>query len=143
MLMGIGTAAGVAAKQLVDGTSTTVQDVNVTQVQRILKEKFQQVIHVNEPLTRPQYYDVIGAGNTVWNGRYTLQTASDSTPTVYTSSNKDCPNNEPCSLYSYGGVWRLASAGKEVFYHALGDSGAVPPTIGWVSADGSGPAPTL
>jgi len=143
MLMGTGSAAGVAAKQLVDGTAATVQDVNVTQVQGILRERFQQIVHINEPVTAPEYYDVLGAGNDVWNGRYTLQKTSDSADVVYTSTNKDCPNHVPCSLYAFQGVWRLASRGKGVFYRAAGESGNVPPSIGWVSADGTGPAPTL
>merc|ERR1712151_1182168 len=67
MLMGIGTAAGVAAKQLVEGTATTVQEVDVSKVQEILTDKFGQKIHViSGPV--PQYYDVSGAGDTVWNG---------------------------------------------------------------------------
>lgn len=48
MLMSIGTAAGVAAKQLVDGTADCVQDVNVTKVQQILEGTFKQKIHVND-----------------------------------------------------------------------------------------------
>ena len=46
MLMSIGTAAGVAAKQLVDGTATAVHDVVVSEVQAILTGTFKQQIHV-------------------------------------------------------------------------------------------------
>ena len=46
MLMGMGTAAGVAAQQLVEGTAATVQQVNVTKVQDILVNLFKQTIHV-------------------------------------------------------------------------------------------------
>jgi len=45
MLMSVGTAAGVAAKQLVDGDVATVQDVDVARVQGILTSVFAQRIH--------------------------------------------------------------------------------------------------
>ena len=45
MFMSVGTAAGVAAKQLVDGTAACVQDVDVAAVQDALVNKFQQRIH--------------------------------------------------------------------------------------------------
>ena len=38
--MSLGTAAGVAAQQLVDGSAATVQDVNVTRVQQVLVGTF-------------------------------------------------------------------------------------------------------
>ena len=41
--MAVGTAAGVAAKQVVSGAVATVQDVNVTIVQDILTHMFDQV----------------------------------------------------------------------------------------------------
>ena len=43
--MNVGSAAGVAAKQLVDGTAPTVHDVDVALVQKILNETFHQRIH--------------------------------------------------------------------------------------------------
>jgi hypothetical protein len=43
--MHTGTAAGVAAKQLVDGSVSTVQDVDVGEVQRVLVSTFGQLIH--------------------------------------------------------------------------------------------------
>ena len=43
--MSVGTAAGVAAKQLVDGSAATVQDVDVAAVQAILTGTFSQRIH--------------------------------------------------------------------------------------------------
>ena len=46
MLMSIGSAAGVAAKQLVDRHISAVQDVNVSKVQEILTSKFGQSIHL-------------------------------------------------------------------------------------------------
>jgi hypothetical protein len=45
MFMSVGTAAGVAAKQLVDGTAACVQDVDVAAVQSVLVGTFQQRIH--------------------------------------------------------------------------------------------------
>jgi len=45
MFMSLGTAAGVAAKQLVDGDASTVQEVNVGKVQAILTGTFLQRIH--------------------------------------------------------------------------------------------------
>merc|ERR1712039_175252 len=44
MLMGSGTAAGVAAQQLVDGDVATVHDVDVSKVQAILTGVFKQAI---------------------------------------------------------------------------------------------------
>lgn len=45
MFMSVGSAAGVAAKQLVDGDVSVVQDVDVTKVQQILTTTFNQRIH--------------------------------------------------------------------------------------------------
>jgi len=45
MYMSVGTAAGVAAQQLVTGEVNNVQDVNVTKVQHILTSMFHQRIH--------------------------------------------------------------------------------------------------
>lgn len=45
MFMSVGTAAGVAAQQLVDGSVSVVQDVDVTKVQAILTRTFQQRVH--------------------------------------------------------------------------------------------------
>lgn len=48
MLMGTGSAAGVAAKQLVDRSVATVQDVDVSKVQSILTDVFKQAIHAGK-----------------------------------------------------------------------------------------------
>ena len=45
MFMSVGTAAGVAAKQLVDGEVDAVQDVDVAKVQAILTGVFEQRVH--------------------------------------------------------------------------------------------------
>jgi hypothetical protein len=45
MFMSVGSAAGVAAKQLVDGEVAAVQDVDVAKVQAILTGTFAQRIH--------------------------------------------------------------------------------------------------
>lgn len=111
----------VAAQQLVDGKVDTVQDVNVTTVQTILTTTFGQRIHgppghgppPPPPGPHPQYYNVSGAGSEIWNGHY-VYTGSD----MYVSTNPQCPQDQPCALYPYGGVWRLAADGKELFYVA-------------------------
>lgn len=51
MLMSLGSAAGVAAKQVVDGTAAAVQDVDVSKVQGILTGTFNQQIHIETALT--------------------------------------------------------------------------------------------
>jgi len=146
MLMNIGTAAGVAAKQIVDGSVATVQDVDVKAVQSVLVGTFKQQIHVHAPTpppaNPPKYYDVAGAGDAAWNGRYTLQHTNDG-ELKYDNSNDACPNNLPCSLYTYKGEWRLASYGKEVFYVGDVSMDGLPPLKGWTVADGSEPAPTF
>ena len=136
----VGTAAGVAAKQLVDQTAATVQDVDVKQVQDTLVNKFHQLIHIPGPPPppgpAPSYYNVSGAGAAKWNGHYVL---SDQESLHYSSASCD-----DCSLYANGqpGVWRLAIAGKELFYVASQASG-LPPLKGWTVANGASPAPTL
>ena len=72
MFMSVGSAAGVAAKQLVDGDVSTVQDVDVTKVQAILTKTFNQRIHgptgtdPSPPAPpMPQWYEVTGAGSKV------------------------------------------------------------------------------
>jgi hypothetical protein len=143
MLMGTGSAAGVAAKQLVDGSAPTVQDVDVSAVQAVLTGTFGQTIHVPPPAPHPQYFNVSGAGDAVWNGQFarTEQTSSGEPVYVKTSS-AGCPNQLPCSLYAWGGGWRLASEGKELFYTNRA-GGPTRPARGWAVADGASPAPTL
>ena len=77
MYMSVGTAAGVAAKQLVDGDVDVVQDVEVSQVQQILNSTFRQRIHgppghPSPPPSPPNadYYVVNGAGSSDWDGKY-------------------------------------------------------------------------
>ena len=146
MLMGVGTAAGVAAQQLVDGSAATVQDVDVSKVQAILANTFKQIIHVPSPPPAPTpvapYFDVSGAGSAVWNGRYALGTDADGDPT-YTLAAPGCPYGEPCSLYAYEGAWRLASPGKAIFYDTTTSAGNQPPSSGWLPVDGDSPGPTL
>merc|ERR1712039_91794 len=50
MLMSVGSAAGIAAKQVVEGSATAVQDIDVPKVQSILTGTFKQQIHVGEVL---------------------------------------------------------------------------------------------
>jgi hypothetical protein len=149
-LVGTGTAAGAAAQQLVDGSVATVQDVDVAKVQAILVSTFKQQIHADDPrptptptppAPMPKYYDVAQAGSAAWNGRYTRVATGGHGP-EYQSANKDCPNQQPCSLYSHADTWRLATDGKELFYTAGKDSSS-PPLTGWRAADGKLPAPVL
>lgn len=139
--MYVGTAAGVAAKQVVDGEVATVQDVNVTKVQTILTQTFKQAIHCCAPSPSPSplppYYNVTGAGSASWNGQYVRQRVGDQD--LYTAVSSTCSN---CQLYASKGVWRLAIHGKELMYVASGPS-EHPPLSGWVVANGSAPAPTL
>lgn len=144
----VGTAAGVAAKQLVDGSVSTVQDVSVAEVQNILTSRFDQIVHLPPPPAppgpSPRYYNVSGAGAARWNGKY-IRTASgmdiDQSP-LYKSTSKSCAD---CSLYSNGGTWRLAVEGKELFYVASQESTLPPlPASDWTVAEGGvAPSPTL
>eukprot|EP01052_Picozoa_sp_SAG31_P050289 SAG31_NODE_11409_length_1034_cov_1.281283_1_plen_151_part_00 len=142
MFMYVGTAAGVAAKQVVDKAAATVQDVDVASVQSILTDKFNQIIHLPGPPAppgpSPPYYNVSGAGSIDWNGQYIRVRGSESS-LMYKSTSKTCSN---CSLYSNGGTWRLAIRGKELFYVAPQPS-ALPPLAGWGVDVGKRPAPHL
>lgn len=137
--MSVGSAAGVAAAQVVSGAAATVQDVNVTAVQDVLLNKFHQRIHgppggppPGPP--GPAYYNVSGAGSANFDGHYSASGTYDGR-TQYCST-------PPACLYSEGGVWRIAIQGRELFYVADGAS-EEPPLSGWVCANGSAPAPTL
>ena len=138
----------MAAKQVVDNTARTVQDVNVAEVQNILTTEFNQIIHLPKPQPPPpppadcpQYYNVSGAGLANWNGQY----KRDTRPHVelrYFSTAAECP---ACALYSNSGTWRLAIEGKELFYEAATPS-ALPPSAAtqWrVAAGGKAPSPRL
>ena len=139
MFMSVGTAAGVAAQQLVEGQISAVQDVNVERVQATLVQRFGQRIH-GPPQKRPpphvkHEYRVSGAGSDDWNGRYVFNGESGR------HESTSCPH---CSLYSYGGVWRLAIVGRTLYYVATIRSHE-PPLMPseWTAANGSLPAPTL
>ena len=47
----------MAAKQLVDGSVTNVQDVDVSKVQAILTGVFKQIIHANASPRGPKWTD--------------------------------------------------------------------------------------
>jgi hypothetical protein len=136
MFMSVGSAAGVAAKQVVDGAVATVQDVNVTLVQNILTTVFSQRIHGppgSGPVgPTPQYYNVSGAGSADWNGQYV--------PSKGTYGGYASTTCSTCMLYSYGGVWRLAHS--ELFY-VDGQESSLPTLTGWTVANGTAPAPTF
>jgi hypothetical protein len=149
MFMYVGTAAGVAAKQVVDKTAATVQDVNVAEVQNILTTEFHQLIHLPKPqpptpapADSPLYYNVSGAGLAEWNGQYARAHDESQMGLQYLSTNPACSR---CALYSNGDMWRLAISGVEVYYVASAAS-ALPPTAanGWeVGQGGKAPAPML
>jgi hypothetical protein len=163
MFMATGTAAGVAAKQLADGSVDTVQDVNVTLVQDILVTQFNQAVHVDDkpkppgPPSQPpkptgpvpKYYDVVGAGEKAWNGRYEQKGTFEGWPQWVQAATAASTH----SLYFCEGGWRLAIQGKELFYVAAQEEGggngaegafSLPPLKGWQVADGGkAPAPSL
>ena len=140
MYMSVGTAAGVAAKQLVDGKVGAVQDVDVGIVQSILVATFGQRIHGppgKKPPPKPDraYYNVSGAGSAAWNGHYVFSNDSGQ----YQSTS--CAT---CALYEYGGVWRLAISGHELFYVATVSSRDPPLSASeWRAWNGSQPTPSL
>jgi hypothetical protein len=149
--MATGSACGVAAAQLVDGSAATVQDVNVTTVQTILVNRFGQQIHgpPDGPTPRPptppapKYYNVTGAGSESWNGQYVLKGDYDSSPLYQSVAASD----QQLYLEADKGAWRLAVMGKQVYYLGGSASDRLPPTTGWTVPPGGGggeaPAPTL
>lgn len=144
MFMGVGSAAGVAARQLVDGSARTVQDINVTKVQALLNGTFQQRIHgpPHHPAPppappRPQWYAVSGAGSAGWNGKYELAKETYDGRPVYR-----CTLNTTRALYSSAGDWRLAVEGVELFY-VVDHPTPLPPLTGWTVANGASPVPQL
>jgi hypothetical protein len=149
--MSVGAAAGAASKQLVDGDVSTVQDIDVSKIQSILTGLGQRIHgppgHPSPPPTphvaRPAYYNVTGAGSAAWNGQYKLSSSSYEGSVLYQSTSSSCPNSMKCSLYALGGVWRLASLGRELWYVASSKTGATPPLSGWALKNGTAPAPTL
>ena len=153
MFMAVGSAAGVAAKQLVDGSAETVQDVNVTAVQDILMSHFHQQIHVSAapgpgppvpPKDAPTYYIVAGAGDATWNGKYDL--AHEVGGYEYPYPSYRLATNKSRSIYcNAAGAWRAAVRGMALAYIA-GDApaSALPPLVGWsVAVLGTAPAPML
>ena len=150
MFMAVGSAAGVAAKQLVDGDVETVQDVDVAKVQSILVSGFGQQIHVAAapspvpPQDVPKSYTVVGAGDASWNGKYDLvktstALAAASSPTYALTS------NATRSIYNAMGFWRIAVHGVGLAYTADQTTPSqLPPAKGWTPAAlGKAPAPTL
>ena len=146
MFMAVGSAAGVAAKQLVDGSVETVQDVNVTEVQTILMSRFHQQIHVtSQPASRPANYYVRGAGDATWNGKYDLAHEEDAED-VGGYPSYVLATNSSRRLYPNGlGVWRIAVKGVALAYvTSEAQASALPPLEGWsIATLGTAPPPTL
>lgn len=117
MFMSVGSAAGVAVKQLVDGEVTSVQDVNVSKVQGILTNTFRQRIHgppgggggggscPSSSNTTCKQYVVSGAGSEAANGAYVLKGSQYGAPSYVNAATG-------YSLYRYGGEWRLVDNSK-------------------------------
>jgi hypothetical protein len=146
MFMAVGSAAGVAAQQLVDGSVTTVQDVDVTKVQTLLSQRFAQQIHVSAPPgPAPKSYTVKGAGSADWNGQYNLVEGSSKYGRIFYASTVDAKHQ----IYYSGATshaaagWRLAVSGLEVFYLGGTNVDTIPPLTGWKISGGAAPAPTL
>lgn len=129
-----GSAAGVAAKQLVDGTVATVQDVDVSKVQAILTSTFKQKIHCASPPSPPTpppppacgSYTVSGAGAPDVNGVYThvAGAARDGAPVWHL--------DDVHEIYRYQGQWRIAHNGVSTYYVAPGSGQPAPPASGWI-----------
>jgi hypothetical protein len=146
----------------------------VAEVQGILTDKFHQLIHAPPPPPppgrSPGYYTVSGAGNATWNGRYVRTEEVSEMSSDLTYATKGCGD---CSLYSNGGVWRLAIRGEQrapqlsaarsalrrhdyfvaerLFggapgndvYYVAPEATGLPPTAGWEVGAGTAPAPKL
>ena len=161
MFMDLGSAAGVAAAQLLnraskqrlaDGRSVgacpaiglAVQDANVSGVQDVLTRVYGQEIH--GPSVRPpppyngiKWYKVSGAGAIEWNGYYVYSSMYQGLP-VFRSNSSACPSSLDCALYAWDGTWRIGHYEHEIYYVATRKSDT-PPTSGWVVANGTSPAP--
>jgi hypothetical protein len=154
MYMSVGTAAGVAAQQLILGTSKTVQDVNVTLVQEILIKKFQQRVHgppggqippapiiCNVALKDVKGVEVNGAGE--GNGKYfKTNTILDGMPMFQLGSGL-YPTHQ---LYRSNGLWRIATYGKSLLYLSIvGENNNGPPPASikyWSNENGKHSIPT-
>jgi hypothetical protein len=147
MLMSVGTAAGVAAQQLVDGSVGAVQDVDVSKVQAILTGTFKQAIHVSPAptpavptacdATKASAITVAGAGTGAANGRYVRTNAA--APTFQLDAAHQ--------LYAYQGQWRIAHEGVHgsIAYTDSNSQGRSGPSVAaaWtVAPAGVAPAPS-
>lgn len=148
MFMDMGSAAGVAVAQLLDGGAAAkpgqcptkaVQDTNITAVQEVLVNVYQQRIHGPPVPFSHHSFDVLGAGSPEWDGNYTATSYMRDGCPIYTNS-----KNESKALYRYDSIFRLAVLDHEIFYVA-GDAvtSCDPPMSGWLVANASAPAPHL
>lgn len=155
MFMATGTAAGCAAKQLVDGSVETVQDVNVTEVQEILTTQFNTPVHHgggggggscpgNSSAPDCKSYTISRAGTAAANGIYKFQGGSKYGMPLF-------QNKDGYELYRFGSVWRLVIDGHLVYTGPHGCS-QTPQSNGWsvckpsATQDcklGKDPAPTI
>jgi len=158
MFMDLGSAAGVAVALLLDARITTggsvgtcptipVQDTNVTAVQGVLRNVYGQYFHgPPKPVVpdEPEWYSVVGAGSAMWNGNYTkVKERYGGKPVYISTATLECTPAVQCALYAWGGTWRIGKFGKEVFYVAANDTGALPPLTEWLVSNGTAPVPHL
>ena len=152
--MSVGSAAGVAALQLIDGTARTVHDINVDKVRATLVRDFGQRVNgpprQGPPALHPSYYNVSGAGDATWNGHYRRSKRKFDEKCIYTCTNcEHCPYDKPCQLYYARNAtppgWRLASMREKIFYTVKHDIGGDPPLNAseWQTASGAAPPPSL
>lgn len=153
MFMAVGSAAGVAAQQVVDGAVATVQDVDVATVQNILVSHFGQQIHVAQhspPMEAPRWFVVTGAGSASWNGHYSLLEGDRESAELGSFPVYEQDSNQSHTIYcdpALGG-WRIAvhSVGLAYVATGAGRDGPLPPLMGWSETEdgiGAAPAPTL
>lgn len=150
MFMNVGSAAGVAALQMVNGEVDAVQDVDVAKVQEILEGTFHQRLHGPPFGNAPEVCDLtntsvvaltIAGADSGASGRYLRTTDKyDGLPVFRLDATHQ--------LYRSDGVWRIADLGQYLLYVADGvvgrGNGPPPPVKGvWHAADqGVGSPPT-
>ena len=159
MFMATGTAAGVAAKQLVDGAVRTVQEVNVTLLQDILVTQFDTAVHHgggggggggggcpgNSSAPTCKAYTASGAATAAANGIYKYDGGQRYGMPLF-------QNADGYMLYRYDGQWRLVVNGHLVYTGPPGNCSQTPEPEGWSVCKpsrtqnckiGKAPAPTI
>jgi len=153
MFMNVGSAAGVAAKQLIDGEVNTVQDINVSEVQRILAGTFKQRIH-GPPGSVPPAPPVCHAKDSNVHAIVISGAGLAAANRKYTKSANATADEEPVfeldaehQLYRYKGMWRIGHNGHGLYYVSVAGKGDDGPPVAkpdyWETQDmGKEPSPT-